>query len=38
MSETGKGQGVKQTVFIVDDDPSICEGTRKSAGIGRYSD
>jgi len=26
MSETGKGQKVLQTVFIVDDDLSICEG------------
>ena len=26
MNEIGKGQGVKQTVFIIDDDPSICEG------------
>lgn len=26
MSEFDMGQGVKQTVFIVDDDPSICEG------------
>jgi FixJ family two-component response regulator len=26
MSEIGEGPRVKQTVFIVDDDPSICEG------------
>ena len=36
MSETGKGHGVEQTVFIVDDDPSICEGLQnllESVGI-----
>ncbi len=26
MSEMGEGPGMNQTVFIVDDDPSICEG------------
>ena len=36
MSETGKGHRVEQTVFIVDDDPSICEGLQnllESVGI-----
>jgi FixJ family two-component response regulator len=36
MIETGKEQGLEQTVFIVDDDPSICEGLQnllESVGI-----
>lgn len=41
MSETDKaGSGVKQTVFIVDDDPSICEGLTnllESVGISAQS-